>query len=168
MINETDINLASASRAVIIGFHVNSTAKALEVAKELKVEIRNYTIIYDAVDDVKAALEGLLEPEKIREVLGEAEVRQIIKISRIGTVAGSFVTSGKMIRNTQIRILRNKEEIYQGYISSLKRFKDDVKEVQEGYECGITIDGFDAFREGDIIECYKEKSVRRTLEDATK
>lgn len=168
MINETDINLASASRAVIIGFHVNATAKALEAAKELKVEIRNYTIIYDAVDDVKAALEGLLEPEKIREVMGEAEVRQIIKISRIGTVAGSFVTSGKMIRNAQIRILRNKEEIYQGYLSSLKRFKDDVKEVQEGYECGITIDGFDAFHEGDIIECYKEKSVRRTLEDATK
>lgn len=168
MINETDINLASASRAVIIGFHVNATAKALEISKELKVEIRNYTIIYDAVDDVRAALEGLLEPEKIREIIGQAEVRQIIKISRIGSIAGSFVLSGKMVRNARIRILRKNEEIYQGYLSSLKRFKDDVKEVQEGYECGITIDGFDTFQEGDIIECFTEKSVKRTLEDATK
>ncbi len=168
MINETDINLASASRAVIIGFHVNATAKALEVSRELKVEIRNYTIIYDAVDDVKAALEGLLEPEKIREIIGQAEVRQIIKISRIGSIAGSFVLSGKMVRNARIRILRNNDEIYQGYLSSLKRFKDDVKEVQEGYECGITIDGFDTFLEGDVIECFTEKSVKRTLEDATK
>jgi len=168
MINETDINLASASRAVIIGFHVNATAKALDVSKELKVEIRNYTIIYDAVDDVKAALEGLLEPEKIREVIGQAEVRQIIKISRIGSIAGSFVLSGKMIRNARIRILRKNNEIYQGYLTSLKRFKDDAKEVQEGYECGITIDGFDTFQEGDVIESFTEKSVKRTLEDATK
>lgn len=163
MINEGDINLASASRAVIVGFHVNATGKALELARERNVEIRNYTVIYDAVEDVRLALEGLLEPEKIREVLGTAEVRQLISISRIGVIAGSFVTNGVMKRNTTIRILRDNEEIFKGYLTSLKRFKDDVKEVAEGYECGIYIDSFEDFREGDIVESYTEKAIKRKL-----
>ncbi|MFA5436077.1 MAG: EF-Tu/IF-2/RF-3 family GTPase, partial [Candidatus Neomarinimicrobiota bacterium] len=163
MINEGDINLASASRAVIVGFHVNATGKALELARERNVEIRNYTVIYDAVEDVRLALEGLLEPEKVREILGTAEVRQLISISRIGVIAGSTVLSGVMKRNTTIRIIRDKEEIFKGYLTSLKRFKDDVKEVAEGYECGIYIDSFVDFREGDIIESYTEKAIKRKL-----
>ncbi|MBN2781562.1 MAG: translation initiation factor IF-2 [Candidatus Marinimicrobia bacterium] len=164
MINETDINLASASRAVIVGFHVNATGKALELARERNVEIRNYTVIYDAVEDVRLALEGLLEPDKVREVLGTSEVRQLIRISKVGVVAGSIVTKGVMKRNTTIRILRGGEEIFKGYLTSIKRFKDDVKEVQEGYECGIYIDSFDDFHEGDIVESYVEKAVKRKLE----
>lgn len=164
MINETDINLASASRAVIVGFHVNATGKALERAKELNVEIRNYTVIYDAVEDVRLALEGLLEPDKVQEILGSAEVRQLIRISKIGVIAGSIVNNGIMKRNTTIRILRGGEEIFKGYLTSLKRFKDDVKEVKEGFECGIFIDSFNDFQEGDIIESYQEKAVKRKLE----
>jgi translation initiation factor IF-2 len=164
MINETDINLASASRAVIVGFHVNATGKALELAKARSVEIRNYTVIYDAVEDVRLALEGLLEPDKVQEILGAAEVRQLIKISKVGVVAGSVVTSGTMKRNTTIRILRDGEEIFKGYLSSIKRFKDDVKEVKEGFECGIYIDSFTDFKEGDIVESYVEKAVKRKLE----
>ena len=164
MINEGDINLASASRAVIVGFHVNATVKALELSKERHVEIRNYTVIYDAVEDVRLALEGLLEPDKIVEVLGSAEVRQLIKISKVGVVAGSIVTTGIMKRNTTIRILRGGNEIFKGYLSSIKRFKDDVKEVKEGFECGIYIDSFTDFQEGDIIESYQEKAVKRKLE----
>ncbi|MEA3392587.1 MAG: translation initiation factor IF-2, partial [Candidatus Marinimicrobia bacterium] len=164
MINESDINLASASRAVIFGFHINATGKALDRAKELSVEIRNYTVIYDAVEDVRLALEGLLEPDKIQEILGTSEVRQLIKISKIGVIAGSTVLSGIMKRNTTIRILRDGEEIFKGYLSSLKRFKDDVKEVKEGFECGIYIDSFTDFKEGDIVESYMEKAVKRKLE----
>jgi translation initiation factor IF-2 len=164
MINEGDINLASASRAVIVGFHVNATVKALELSKERHVEIRNYTVIYDAVEDVRLALEGLLEPDKIVEVLGSSEVRQLIRISKVGVVAGSIVTMGIMKRNTTIRILRAGNEIFKGYLSSIKRFKDDVKEVKEGFECGIYIDSFTDFQEGDIIESYQEKSVKRKLE----
>ncbi|MCD6447124.1 MAG: translation initiation factor IF-2 [Candidatus Marinimicrobia bacterium] len=164
MINESDINLASASRAVIFGFHVNATGKALELSKKQDVEIRNYTVIYDAVEDVRLALEGLLEPDKIQEILGSSEVRQLIKISKVGVIAGSIVTSGTMKRNTTIRILRDGEEIFKGYLSSIKRFKDDVKEVKEGFECGIYIDSFTDFKEGDIVESYIEKAVKRKLE----
>ena len=163
MINESDINLASASRAVIVGFYVNATNKALNLAKERSVEIRNYTVIYDAVEDVRLALEGLLEPEKVQEIIGTAEVRQLIKISKIGIVAGSIVLTGVIKRNTTIRILREGEEIFNGYLTSLKRFKDDTKEVTEGYECGIIIDSFTDFKVGDIIENYTEKAIKRKL-----
>ena len=163
MINESDINLASASRAVIVGFYVNATNKALNLAKERSVEIRNYTVIYDAVEDVRLALEGLLEPEKVQEIIGTAEVRQLIKISKIGIVAGSIVLTGVIKRNTTIRILREGEEIFNGYLTSLKRFKDDTKEVTEGYECGIVIDSFTDFKVGDIIENYTEKAIKRKL-----
>ncbi len=164
MINEGDINLASASNAVIVGFHVNATSQALELAKDRSVEIRNYTVIYDAVEDVRLALEGLLEPDKIQVILGSSEVRQLIKISKVGVVAGSIVNKGVMKRNTTIRIIRAGEEIFKGYLTSLKRFKDDVKEVKEGFECGIYIDSFTDFKEGDIIESYQEKAIKRKLE----
>lgn len=163
MITETDINLASASNAIIIGFHVNATSQANDLANELNIEIRNYTIIYDAVEEVKLALEGMLEPERFHQEVGKAEVRDIIKISRIGNIAGCAVISGKMVRNSTINILRDGNKIFSGYLSSLKRFKNDAKEVAEGYECGITIDGFNDIKIDDIIECYVEKAVKRKL-----
>ena len=165
MVNESDINLASASKAILIGFHVNTTQKAKEKANKLAVEIRYYTVIYDAVEDVKLSLEGLLEPEKIREVIGTAEIRMIIKIPKAGKIGGSYVTSGKMVRNSMINILREGELIFEGFLTTLKRFKDDAKEVKENLECGIKIQGFDDYKEGDIVECYTEKSVKRKLED---
>ncbi len=163
MITETDVNLASASNAIIIGFHVNATSQANELAKELNVEIRNYTIIYDAIEEIRLALEGMLEPERFHQEVGKAEVRDIIKISRIGDIAGCSVISGKMIKNAQINILRDGNQIFSGYLSSLKRFKNDAKEVTEGYECGIIIDGFNDIKIDDIIECFVEKAVKRKL-----
>ncbi len=163
MITETDINLASASNAIIIGFHVNATSQANGLAKELNVEIRNYTIIYDAIEEIRLALEGMLEPERFHQEVGKAEVRDIIKISRIGDIAGCSVISGKMIKNAQINILRDGNKIFSGYLSSLKRFKNDAKEVTEGYECGIIIDGFKDIKIDDIIECFVEKAVKRKL-----
>jgi translation initiation factor IF-2 len=163
MITETDINLAAASNAIIIGFHVNTTSQANELAKELNVEIRNYTIIYDAIEEIRLALEGMLEPERFHQEMGKAEVRDIIKISRIGDIAGCFVISGKMIKNAQINILRDGNQIFSGYLSSLKRFKNDAREVTEGYECGIIIDGFNDIKIDDIIECFVEKAVKRKL-----
>jgi len=163
MITETDVNLAAASNAIIIGFHVNTTSQANELAKELNVEIRNYTIIYDAIEEIRLALEGMLEPERFHQEVGKAEVRDIIKISRIGDIAGCSVISGKMIKNAQINILRDGNQIFSGYLSSLKRFKNDAKEVTEGYECGIIIDGFNDIKIDDIIECFVEKAIRRKL-----
>ena len=164
MVTETDVNLASASNAIIISFHVNATSQATELAKELNVEIRNYTIIYDAIEEVKLALEGMLEPERFHQEVGRSEVRDIIKISRFGDIAGCYVVSGKMTKNSQINILRNGKKIFSGYLSSLKRFKNDAKEVLEGYECGIIIDGFREIEIGDVIECFVEKAVRRKLD----
>jgi translation initiation factor IF-2 len=163
MITETDVNLASASNAIIIGFHVNATSQANELAKELNIEIRNYTIIYDAIEEIRLALEGMLEPERFHQEVGKAEVRDIIKISRIGDIAGCSVISGKMIKNAQINILRDGNKIFSGYLSSLKRFKNDAKEVSEGYECGIIIDGFKDIKIDDMIECFVEKAVKRKL-----
>lgn len=163
MIVRSDINLASASNAVIIGFHVNTNVEAKDLAKQLHVEIRNYTIIYDAVEDVRLALEGMLDPEKVKEILGTLEIRQIIKVPKIGKIGGSYVTSGKVMRNSQIRITRAGTEIFNGYLTQLKRFKDDVKEVKEGLECGILIDGFDDYEIGDMVESFIEKSIKRKL-----
>ncbi len=164
MINESDVNLASASKAIIIGFHVNTTQKAKDIAGNLSVEIRYYTVIYDAVEDVKLSLEGLLEPEKVREVTGTAEIRMIIKVPKAGKIGGSYVTSGKVTRGSMIRILREGESIFDGFLTTLKRFKDDVKEVKESLECGINIQGFDDYEVGDVVECYTEKSIKRTLQ----
>jgi translation initiation factor IF-2 len=163
-ISENDVLLAKASDAVIIGFNVSANPKVRELAKKENVELRFYDIIYELLDDVKLALEGMLSPEKVEEALGEVEVRAIFKIPKIGLVAGSYVTHGKVTRNARARVRRDDEVIAEGELISLRRFKDDVKEVQEGYECGIAITGFDDFQEGDKIEIFELKSIKRKLE----
>ncbi|HHJ53737.1 MAG TPA: translation initiation factor IF-2 [Caldithrix abyssi] len=162
-ISESDVLLASASRAVIIGFHVIAHAKARELANTEKVDIRLYRVIYDATNDIKMAMEGMLAPEIQEKVVGQAEVRETFKISRIGTVAGCYVTEGKIFRNNKVRLIRDGVEVYFGNISSLKRFKDDVKEVASGFECGIQIENYNDIKVGDIIQSLEEKEVKRTL-----
>ncbi|MGC9365264.1 MAG: translation initiation factor IF-2 [Fidelibacterota bacterium] len=163
-ISESDVLLAKASEAVIIGFNVTANPKVREVAKKENVELRFYSIIYELIDDIKAALEGLLSPEKIEEHLGTIEVRKIFKVPKIGFIAGSYVKEGKVHRNAMGRLTRGDEVLHDGQISSLKRFKDDVKEVQEGFECGVALEGFSKYEKGDMIEVYEIKSVKRKLE----
>jgi len=163
-ITESDVQLASASRAIIIGFHVRPTIKAKELSEEEKVDIRLYKVIYDAIDDVNKALEGLLEPEEKEQILGMLEVREVFKVSRLGTIAGSYVTDGKITRNSRVRLIRNDVEIYDGKLSSLKRFKDDVREVVSGYECGIMIENYNDIKVGDHIEAYELIKEKRTLQ----
>ncbi len=162
-ITETDVNLASASGALIIGFMVHPNLKARELANRENVEIRIYRIIYDVINDVKAALEGMLAPTISEKHLGTAEVRQTFKVPKIGTIAGSYVQSGKIERNSRVRLIRDGQQIYEGQISSLKRFKDDAREVAEGFECGIGIANFQDIKEGDIIEAYQVVETKRTL-----
>jgi translation initiation factor IF-2 len=164
VINESDVLLASASNAVVIGFHVNATPKANQLARYEKVDVRYYDIIYQAIDDIKAAMAGLLEPVVSERDIGEAEVRQVFKVSKVGAIAGCHVQSGSITRNAKVRVKRGNEIIHQGAISSLKRFKDDVKEVQAGFECGIGIVGFDDFREGDLLEAYVEEVHAQSIE----
>lgn len=159
-VNESDVMLASASNAVIIGFNVKVDSKAKQAAEREGVQVRLYRVIYDVEEDVKAAMIGMLEPKYEEVYLGRAEVRAVFKIKG-GRVAGCYVLDGKISRNAQVRIKRGNEVVYEGKISSLKRFKDDVKEVSKGYECGIGIDGFSNFAEGDIIEAFEVKEVRR-------
>jgi translation initiation factor IF-2 len=163
-ISEGDVLLAAASNAVVIGFNVRPERKATEAAERDKVEVRLYTVIYDAVDDMKKALEGLLEPT-IREVrLGAAEVRDTFKISKVGTIAGCFVTDGKVNRGAQVRLLRDNVVIHTGKVSSLKRFKDDASEVKAGLECGIGIAGYNDVKPADVIEFFTTEKVKETLE----
>ncbi len=162
-ISKTDVNLAKASGAIIIGFNVRPTQEALKLAKDLKVDIRTYKVIYDIIDDVKKSLSGLLAPEEKEEVLGRVEVRQTFKVPRVGVVAGCYVTYGKIERNANVRVLRDGVIIHEGSIASLKRFKDDVSEVQQGYECGVRIEGFNDIKEGDVIEVYKIVKIQREL-----
>jgi translation initiation factor IF-2 len=163
-ITESDIQLAAASRAIIIGFHVRPTIKAKELSEEEKVDIRLYKVIYDAIDEVTKALEGLLEPEEKEQALGMLEVREVFKVSRLGTIAGSYVTDGKIARNSRVRLIRNDVEIYDGRLSSLKRFKEDVREVVSGYECGVMIENYNDVKVGDYIEAYELIQEKRTLE----
>jgi len=160
---ENDINLASASNAIIIGFHVRPTAKAQSLAEKEKVDIRKYNIIYDVVEDVKSAMEGMLAPELQEQNIGTVEVRDLFKVPKIGVIAGCYVTKGKVKRGSSIHIFRDGVEIHTGKISSLKRFKDDVKEVAEGYECGIGIENFDDLQVGDIFEVFEVKEIARKL-----
>jgi translation initiation factor IF-2 len=164
LINDSDILLASASNAVVIGFHVQAAVQAEQLAKTEKVDVRFYNVIYQAIEDVKAAMSGLLEPVIIERVIGQAEVRQVFGVSKIGTVAGSYIRSGMVSRNALIRVLRNDEILHTGTISSLKRFKDDVKEVKTGFECGIGIEGFDDINEGDILEIFVEEKQIKTID----
>ncbi len=165
-ITESDVLLARASGAIIVGFHVRPDSNARAAADRERVEIRTYRIIYEAVEEVKLAMEGLLAPEKKEVVLGEAEVRQIFKIAKIGTIAGCFVRSGVIPRTGRVRIIRNGVEVYDGTLSSLKRFKDDVREVREGFECGIGIENFNDVKVSDLIESYRIEEVARSLSAA--
>ncbi len=163
-ITEGDILLARSSGAIIIGFHVRPDNNARAAAEREGVDIKLYRIIYEAVADVRAALEGMLRPEEREVVLGEAEVREIFKVSRIGTIAGCSVRSGIITKAGRVRLIRDAVEVYDGTLSSLRRFKDDVKEVKEGYECGIGLENFNDLKVGDVIECYKTEEVARTLQ----
>src|SRR5881296_1930990 len=162
-ITESDVLLAKASSAIVIGFHVRPDANARASAERERVEIRTYRIIYEAVEEVRSAMEGLLAPEKKEVILGEAEVRQIFKIAKVGTVAGCFVRSGVIPRTAKVRVIRDGVEVYDGTLASLKRFKDDVREVREGFECGIGIENFNDVKVGDVIEAYKIEEVARSL-----
>ncbi|MEL6822462.1 MAG: translation initiation factor IF-2, partial [Calditrichota bacterium] len=165
-IAESDVILAAASNAIIIGFHVRPSVKAKELADREKVDIRLYKVIYDAIEEVEAALEGMLEPIEKEVLLGTVEVRQLFKISRLGTVAGCMVLSGKITRNALVRIVRNDVEIYSGKLSSLKREKDDAKEVNSGFECGLMIEKYNDVKEGDIIEAYEVVQEAQTLKQS--
>jgi len=167
-ISESDILLAKASGAIIIGFHVRPDNKARSAAEREGVDIRLYRIIYEAVDDVKAALTGLLAPEQREVILGEAEVRETFKVPKIGVIAGCMVRSGLIQRGNRVRLIRDGVEIYDGNIGSLRRFKDDVREVKEGFECGIGIENFSDIKVGDVIECYKKEEVARTLDSPSR
>jgi translation initiation factor IF-2 len=164
-INESDVMLAVASKALIIGFHVRPNAKASELAEKEKIEIKRYNIIYDVIEDIKASMNGMIKPDLIEELLGTAEVRQIFKISKVGTIAGCFITKGKVKRKSLIRLIREDVVIYSGKINTLKRFKDDVDEVLEGMECGIGLENYKDLKEGDILEAYEIKEVSRKIED---
>jgi translation initiation factor IF-2 len=162
-INRSDALLAATSSAIIIGFHVRPDADARNVAEHEGVDIRLYDVIYEAIEDVRAALEGLLAPEEREVLLGAAEVRQLFKVPRAGTVAGCYVTEGVIRRNDPVRLVRDGIQVYKGHLGSLKRFKDDVREVREGFECGMNIDGYNDVKVGDIIECFTIEEVARTL-----
>jgi len=161
-INESDILLAAASNAVVIGFNVRPSVAAKALAEQEQVDVRTYRVIYKAIEDVEAALVGLLEPEQVEEEMGSAEVRQVFRASRIGTIAGCYVLTGKIVRSAKVRIVRDGNIIHEGSIGSLKRFSDDVREVVTGYECGLHLEGYDDIHEGDIIEAYEIKEVART------
>ncbi len=167
-IAESDILLAKASGAIIIGFHVRPDNNARAAAEREGVEIKLYRIIYEAVADVKAALEGMLRPEQREVVFGEAAVRETFKVARVGTIAGCIVRSGTVNRKGRLRVIRDGVEIYDGGIASLRRFKDDVNEVKEGYECGIGVENFNDLKIGDVLECYRTEEVARTLDQASK
>jgi translation initiation factor IF-2 len=162
-ITESDILLARASGAIIVGFHVRPDNNARAAAEREGVDIKLYKVIYEAVEDVRSALEGMLRPEEREVVLGEAEVRETFKVPKLGLIAGCSVRSGLIVRQARARVIRDSVEIYDGNIGSLRRFKDDVKEVREGFECGIGIENFNDIKVGDVIECYRKEQVARTL-----
>ncbi|MBE3587096.1 MAG: translation initiation factor IF-2 [Thermoanaerobacteraceae bacterium] len=162
-ITETDIMLASASNAIIIGFNVRPDVNARGVAEREKVDVRLYRVIYDAIEDVKAAMSGLLEPEYREVVLGRAEVRKTFKISKVGTIAGCYVTEGRITRDAGVRVIRDGIVVHEGKLDSLKRFKDDVREVVQGYECGLALEKYNEIREGDVVEAFTTEAVKREL-----
>lgn len=168
-ITESDVLLASASDALIIGFQVRPSGSARKLAEKEGVEIKTYSIIYEAIEEIKLAMEGMLEPKEEETITGQVDVREVFKISKVGTVAGCLVTEGKITRNANIRIIRDGIVVYPtkegavGEISALKRFKDDVKEVKNGMECGISIKNFNDIKVGDIIEVFEVSKVKQTL-----
>jgi translation initiation factor IF-2 len=162
-ISESDVNLAIASKAVIIGFNTRADAGARKLAENNGVDIRYYNIIYDAVDELKAAMSGMLTPDKKEEVIGTAEIRQVFKVSKIGSIAGCMVTAGVVRRSARLRLLRSNMVVFTGELESLKRFKDDAREVKEGFECGLNIKNYNDIQEGDVLEFFEIREVARTL-----
>lgn len=162
-ITETDVNLASASDAIIIGFNVRPAGNAKALADKEEIDIRNYSIIYDAIDDLKDAMEGMLSPEMKEEITGTAEIREIFKISKVGSIAGCMVMDGKIFRSSRIRLIRDGVVIHTGELTALKRFKDDVKEVSKGYDCGMQLKGYNDIQEYDVIEAFQEVAVKKKL-----
>ncbi|MEM9490244.1 MAG: EF-Tu/IF-2/RF-3 family GTPase, partial [Myxococcota bacterium] len=154
-ITESDVNLAKASGAIIIGFHVRMAGKSAKLAEKEGVDIKLYNVIYESLDDVRKAMAGLLEPIKREEEMGRCEVRDTFTIPRVGTVAGCMVLDGKVQRRSLLRVVRNAVQIYEGRIASLRRFKEDVTEVEKGYECGLMVQGYNDIQVGDIIEAYE-------------
>ena len=162
-ITESDVLLAAASDAIIIGFQVRPTGTCRKLAEKEEVEIRLYSIIYDAINEVKEAMTGMLSPDMKEEIVCNLEIREVFKISKFGTIAGCMVTDGVILRNTTVRIIRDSVVIYTGELGSLKRFKDEVKEVKKGMECGLNINNFNDIKVGDVIEGYKQVEVQREL-----
>jgi translation initiation factor IF-2 len=162
-ITESDVLLASASDAIIIGFNVRPTGNARQIADKEEIDIRNYSIIYDAINDLKDAMEGMLSPVFKEEVSGNAEIRETFKISKVGTIAGCMVTDGKIFKNSIIRIIREGVVVNSGKLAALKRFKDDAKEVSKGYECGIQVKNYNDIKIGDIIEAYSEVEIKKKI-----
>jgi translation initiation factor IF-2 len=162
-VTESDVLLASASNAIIVGFQVRPSANARKLAEQEQIDVRLYSIIYDAINEVKAAMEGLLAPEFEEKVVCNVQIRQVFKISKVGSIAGCMVMDGKITRNTKVRIIRDGIVVHTGSLGSLKRFKDDAKEVATGYECGLNIDGFNDIKEGDLIEGYEMVEIKKKL-----
>lgn len=161
-ITENDVNLASASHALVIGFNVRPSAEAKSLADREGVDIRTYRVIYKLTEDIQQALVGMLAPVTTEEVIGEAEVRALFKVSRLGTIAGCMVTDGVVRRNAKVRVIRDGTVIHETAIAQLKRFKEDAREVAEGFECGILLDGFNDVKEGDVLEAFETREVERT------
>jgi translation initiation factor IF-2 len=162
-VTENDINLAMASEAIVMGFSVRPDGKAREVAEREGIDLRLYTVIYQAVDDIKQALSGLLTPEEKEAELGRAEVRATFKVPRLGMVAGCYVVGGTLKRGNKARLVRDGAVVYDGRIQTLRRFKDDVREVAEGFECGVGLENFQDMKEGDLIEAYEVREIARSL-----
>jgi len=160
-VNESDVMLANASNAIIVGFNVRPDAGALSAAERQDVDIRLYRVIYQAIEEIEAAMKGMLDPEFKESVIGHAEIRQTFKVSGVGTIAGCYVTDGKIRRNASVRLVRNGIVVHEGELGSLKRFKDDAKEVAENFECGLSIDGFNDIKEGDVVECFVMEEIKR-------
>ena len=160
-VNQSDVTLAKVSNAIIIAFNVRPDSTAKEIAEKDEVEIKQYSVIYQAIEDVELAMKGMLDPKFEEKVIGNVEVRQTFKISNVGTIAGSYVVNGKVERNAGVRVIRENVVIHEGKLATLKRFKDDVKEVTKGFECGIQIENYDDIKEGDNIEVYVMEEIKR-------
>jgi translation initiation factor IF-2 len=162
-ISESDVLLASATDAIIVGFQVRPSVGARKLAEQEEIEIRHYSVIYDAINEIKDAMEGMLAPEFEEVITSNVEVREVFKISKVGTVAGCMVTDGTIKRNNRIRVVRDGIVVFTGEIDALKRFKDDANEVKHGFECGIRLKNFNDIKDGDIIESFEQKEIKRSL-----
>jgi len=160
-INESDVMLANASNAIIVGFNVRPDSGALAAASAQEVDIRLYRVIYQAIEEMEAAMKGMLDPKFKEVVTGHAEIRQTFKVSGVGTIAGAYVTDGKISRNAEVRVVRDGIVLHEGKLASLKRFKDDAKEVSEGFECGMSVENYNDLKEGDVFECFVMEEIER-------